>query len=198
VLVQHFFSPFSRLPSCYSSSTTTICLFLCPYYPPQVPFVGGSAHDCTGALFTHLKTCATDLCRWQCCLGVLATTCGQPPYSSSSFIFYYKFYKQSSRNVWMCAFVSTNIDNDDLAPDTKLLPPSNPWPDSKLTLNSSTTTVMSTLSLYMCISLFSMISNICATFGSIIQLGHYCRMCFEPLAIYTMSFRPFPMILWNF
>ena len=32
------------------------------------------------------------------------------------------------------------------------------------------------------------------TFGSIIRLGQYCRTCFEPLAIYTMSFRPFPII----
>jgi hypothetical protein len=38
-----------------------------------------------------------------------------------------------------------------------------------------------------------MISNIRATFGSIIRLGQCCRMCFKPLAIYTMSFRPFPM-----
>ena len=45
------------------------------------------------------------------------------------------------------------------------------------------------------------------TFGSTIQLGQYCRMCFEPLAIYAMSFWPFPtisefrcftMFLWNF
>jgi len=54
--------------------------------------------------------------------------------------------------------------------------------------------LMSTLSLYTHILLFSMIYNICATFGSIIRLGQYCRMCFEPLAIYAMSFRPFPTI----
>src|SRR5258705_1449130 len=52
---------------------------------------------------------------------------------------------------------------------------------------------MSTIPLYTHISTFSMIYNICATFGSIIRLGQYCRTCFEPLAIYTMSFRPFPM-----
>src|SRR5258705_1970455 len=51
--------------------------------------------------------------------------------------------------------------------------------------------MMSTLPLYMHISTFSMIYNIRATFGSIIRLGHYCMTCFEPLAIYTMSFRPF-------
>jgi hypothetical protein len=61
-------------------------------------------------------------------------------------------------------------------------------PRSKLWL-----TVMSTLPLYMRISSFSMIYNICTTFGSIIRLGQCCRMCSEPLAIYTMSFRPFPM-----
>ena len=54
--------------------------------------------------------------------------------------------------------------------------------------------VMSTLSLYTCISSFSMISNIHATFGSIIRLGQCCRMCFEPLAIYAVSFQPFPTI----
>src|SRR5882672_10109508 len=54
--------------------------------------------------------------------------------------------------------------------------------------------MMSTLPLYTCISTFSMIYNICATFSSIIRLGQYCRTCFEPLAIYTMSFRPFPTI----
>jgi hypothetical protein len=59
-------------------------------------------------------------------------------------------------------------------------------------------TVMSTLSLYTYISLFSMIYNVCMTFGTIIQLGQYCRMCFEPLAIYAMSFRPFPMISNDF
>jgi len=53
---------------------------------------------------------------------------------------------------------------------------------------------MSTLPLYTHISSFSMISNIRATFGSIIRLGQCCRMCFEPLPIYAMSFRPFPMI----
>src|SRR6266436_5784289 len=52
---------------------------------------------------------------------------------------------------------------------------------------------MSTLPLYTRISLFSMISDIHATFGSIIRLGRCCRMCFEPFAIYPMSFRPFPM-----
>src|SRR5882724_303301 len=57
-----------------------------------------------------------------------------------------------------------------------------------------TNTVMSTLPLYTHISSFSMISNIHATFGSIIRLGKCCRMCFEPLAIYAMSFRPFPTI----
>ena len=50
---------------------------------------------------------------------------------------------------------------------------------------------MSTLSLYTHISLFSIIYNIHTTFGSTIRLRHYCRMCFEPLAIYMMSFRPF-------
>src|SRR5258705_11613081 len=55
-------------------------------------------------------------------------------------------------------------------------------------------TLMSMLLLYTHISLFSMIYNICATFGSIIRLGQYCRPCFEPLAIYTMSFRPFRTI----
>src|SRR6266436_2264277 len=50
---------------------------------------------------------------------------------------------------------------------------------------------MSTLPLYAHISSFSMIFNIRATFGSIIRLGQCCRMCFEPLAIYPMSFRPF-------
>src|SRR6266481_992202 len=54
--------------------------------------------------------------------------------------------------------------------------------------------LMSTLPLYTHISSFSMIYNIRATFGSIIRLGQCCRMCFEPLAIYTMSFRPFPTI----
>src|SRR5258707_5398112 len=54
--------------------------------------------------------------------------------------------------------------------------------------------VMSTLPLYTRISTFSMIYNIRATFGSIIRLGQYCRTCFEPLAIYTMSFRPFSII----
>jgi len=53
--------------------------------------------------------------------------------------------------------------------------------------------LMSTLSLYMCISSFLMIYNICTTFCSTLWLGHYCRMCFEPLAIYAMSFWPFPM-----
>jgi len=53
---------------------------------------------------------------------------------------------------------------------------------------------MSTLPLYTRILSFSMISNIRATFGSIIRLGQYCRMCFEPLAIYPMSFRQFSMI----
>jgi len=58
--------------------------------------------------------------------------------------------------------------------------------------------LMSTLLLYTHISSFSMISNICATFCSIIRLGQCCRMCFEPLAIYVMSFRPFPMISDDF
>ena len=58
--------------------------------------------------------------------------------------------------------------------------------------------VMSTLLLYTHISSFSMIFNIRATFGSIIRLGQYCRMCFEPLAIYPMSFRPFPTIFDDF
>jgi len=40
-------------------------------------------------------------------------------------------------------------------------------------------------------------------FGSIIRVGQYCRTCFEPLAIYAMSFRPFRhfddlrCFLWN-
>ena len=53
--------------------------------------------------------------------------------------------------------------------------------------------LVSTLPLYTHISSFLMISNIRVTFSSIIRLGPYCRMCFEPLAIYAMSFRPFPM-----
>ena len=85
-----FFGPFSRLPSCYSSSTTTICLLLLPWLlflpmlPPQVRFVGGSAHDCTSALFAHLKTCTcyrSPLCWRQCRLGALATACGHLSYS---------------------------------------------------------------------------------------------------------------------
>jgi len=46
-----------------------------------------------------------------------------------------------------------------------------------------------------------MISNICVTFGSIVRLGQCFRMCFEPLAIYVMSFQPFLTIMmfwWNF
>src|SRR6266478_5074471 len=58
--------------------------------------------------------------------------------------------------------------------------------------------VMSMLPLYTHISSFSMIFNIRATFGSIIRLGQCFRMCFEPLAIYTMSFRPFPTIFNDF
>ena len=58
--------------------------------------------------------------------------------------------------------------------------------------------LMSTLPLYTRISSFSMIFNIRATFGSIIRLGHCCRMCFESLAIYAMSFRPFPTIFDDF
>src|SRR5882672_4537762 len=54
--------------------------------------------------------------------------------------------------------------------------------------------MMSTLPLYTRISSISMIFNIRASFGSIIRLGQCCRMCFEPLAIYPMSFRPFSKI----
>jgi len=59
--------------------------------------------------------------------------------------------------------------------------------------------MMSTLLLYMRISLFSIIYNILTTFSSTIQFRQYCRMCFEPLQIYTMSFWPFLTIsndLW--
>ena len=59
-------------------------------------------------------------------------------------------------------------------------------------------TLMSTLLLYARISSFSMIFNIHATFGNIIRLGHCCRMCFEPLAIYAMSSWPFPTIFNDF
>jgi len=48
------------------------------------------------------------------------------------------------------------------------------------------------------ILLFSMISNIRATFGTIIWLGQCCRMCFKPLAIHSDHFRPFPMIYNDF
>ena len=58
--------------------------------------------------------------------------------------------------------------------------------------------MMSTLPLYTRISSFSMIFDIHATFGSIIRLGQCCRMCFKPLAIYPMSFRPFPTIFNDF
>ena len=58
--------------------------------------------------------------------------------------------------------------------------------------------LMSTLLLYTCISSFLMISNIHTNFGSIIQLRQYCRMCFEPLVIYVMSFRPFLTISNDF
>jgi len=57
---------------------------------------------------------------------------------------------------------------------------------------------MSTLSCHTCISLFSMIYNICATFSSTIWLRQYCRMCFKPLEIYAMSFWPFLMICMEF
>ena len=68
------------------------------------------------------------------------------------------------------------------------------WGKATHNYAKSAHSLMSTLPLYTRISMFSMIYNIRATFGSIIRLGQYCRTCFEPLAIYTMSFRPFPII----
>jgi hypothetical protein len=44
------------------------------------------------------------------------------------------------------------------------------------------------LPLYAHIWSFSMIYNICATFGHDVWPGHHSRMCFNPLEIYTMSF----------
>jgi hypothetical protein len=40
--------------------------------------------------------------------------------------------------------------------------------------------------LYVCISLFLMIYDICMTFRHNIQLGPYSRMCFDPLGIYMV------------
>ena len=52
--------------------------------------------------------------------------------------------------------------------------------------------LISTLLLYVCIWSFSMRM----TFRHNVQPGHYSRMCFHPLEIYTMSFQSF-LTLYN-